>query len=109
MMRAVPLVGLLVLCACQDATNAADDVAQRSASAAVSNTIVLFMPEVPRDAVTPVTNCVVSNSDLRELRRFAGDAVTGVDQATLALTTLVLQRPETQQCVAAAGVTALAG
>lgn len=109
MIRALPLIGLLVLCACEDATNAADDIAQRSAKAAVSEALVLYVPEVPKASVTPVTDCIIENSDLRELRQFAGDAVTGVDEATVALATIVLQRPETQQCIGTAGLTALAG
>lgn len=108
MIRAFALTALLVLCACEDATNAADDIARRSAKAAVSEALVIYVPEVPSASVTPVTDCVIDNSDLRELRQFAGDAVTGVDEATVALTLSVLQRPETQQCIGTAGLTALA-
>ena len=108
MIRAFALTALLVLGACQDATNAADDIARRSAKAAVSEALVLYVPQVPSSAVTPVTDCIIDNSDLRELRTFAGDAITGVDEATVALATTVLQRPETQQCIGTAGLTALA-
>ena len=108
MIRAILLTTSLALGACADATNAADDVARRSAKAAVSEALVLYVPQVPSAAVTPVTDCIIDNSDLRELRTFAGDAVTGVDQATVALATTVLQRPDTQQCIGTAGLTALA-
>ena len=98
---------LLVIGACNDATEVADDVARRSAKATVSETLVRYFPAIPSPAVTTATDCVIDNSDLREVRQFAGDAVTGADKDTVALTATVLQRPDTQQCMGKAGLTAL--
>jgi hypothetical protein len=105
---AISLIAGLALSACTETTKAIDDVARRSAKAAVSEALVTRFPTVPKAAVTPFTDCVIDNSDLRELRSFAADAVSGVDEATVALITTVLQRPETQTCIGRAGLTALA-
>ena len=108
MMRALALCGAVALTACAQATESADDLARRSAMAAVEKTLVTRFPAVPSAAVTPFSDCVIDNSDLRELRSFAQDAVTGIDDATVALVTTVLERPETQQCIARAGLSVLA-
>jgi hypothetical protein len=107
MIRGLALSGLLALTACAETTQAVDDVGRRSAKATVSKALSTQFPGVPRAAVTPFTDCIIDHADLRELRSFAGDAITGVDEATIALITTVLQRPETQQCTARAGIAAL--
>ncbi|WP_299610132.1 hypothetical protein [uncultured Tateyamaria sp.] len=107
MIRATALVALLTLSACDEATQAVDDVARRSAKAAVSETIVTRFPAVPEQAVTPFTDCVIDNASAREIGEFAKDAVIGVSETTVALVRSVLERPDTQQCVVRAGLSAL--
>lgn len=101
------LVPLLALAACAEATQAVDDVARRSAKAAVAETLTTRFPAVPQQAVTPFTDCVIDNATAREIGKFAKDAVIGVSETTVALVTSVLQRPETQTCVTRAGLTLL--
>ncbi|MEL6566427.1 MAG: hypothetical protein AAFQ59_18440 [Pseudomonadota bacterium] len=101
------LVPLLALTACAEATQAVDDVAHRSAKAAVAETLTTRFPAVPQQAVTPFTDCVIDNATAREIGEFAKDAVIGVSETTVALVTSVLQRPETQTCVTRAGLTLL--
>ncbi|WP_415921469.1 hypothetical protein [Tateyamaria sp. SN6-1] len=107
MIRALPLVALLTVTACAEATEAVDGVARRSAKAAVSETLTTRFPAVPKAAVTPFTDCVIDNATAREIGEFAKDAVIGVSETTVALVTQVLQRPETQQCVTRAGLALL--
>ena len=107
MIRAIALAATLTLAACEETTQAVDNVARRSAKAAVSETLVTRFPAVPEQAVTPFTDCVIDNASAREIGEFAKDAVIGVSETTVALVTSVLQRPETQQCVTRAGLSLL--
>ncbi|MEM8653479.1 MAG: hypothetical protein AAGF36_01940 [Pseudomonadota bacterium] len=107
MIRATALTALMALTACEETTRAVDDVARRSAKAAVAETLVTRFPAVPEQAVTPFTDCVIDNASAREIGEFAKDAVIGVSETTAALVTSVLQRPETQQCITRAGLALL--
>lgn len=107
MMRFLLLSSLLVMSACSDATELTEDVARSRAKAPVSETLAHHFPAIPSPAVPSATECVIDNSDLREVRQFADDAVTGVDKDTVALTAAVLRRPDTQKCMGNAGLTAL--
>ncbi|MEX0369340.1 MAG: hypothetical protein AB3N09_01825 [Tateyamaria sp.] len=107
MIRATVLAATLTLTACAETTQAVDNVARRSAKAAVAETLVTRFPSVPEQAVTPFTDCVIDNASAREIGEFAKDAVIGVSETTVALVTSVLQRPETQQCVTRAGLSLL--
>ena len=109
MIRGSLFVVSFFVCACEDTTTVANSLANRSATAAVSEVLVLYVPEVSKPAVTNTADCIVKNSDLWELRRFAGDAVTGIDQATVALTTTVMERTETQTCINTTAESILAG
>ena len=107
MTRALILSALLALSACDEATQAVDDVARRGAKSAVVETLTTRFPAVPKAAVTPFTDCLIDNASAREIGEFAKDAVIGVSDSTVALVTTVLQRPETQTCVAQAGLSLL--
>lgn len=107
MIRAFALCGLLAISACAETSQAADQLARRSAKAAVSETLVTRFPAVPKAAVTPFTDCIIDNASAREIGEFAKDAVIGVSETTAALVTSVIQRPETQQCIAKAGLALL--
>jgi hypothetical protein len=101
-------VCFLTLAGCETATKAVDDVARRSAKAAVSETLATRFPTVPKKFVTPFSDCVIDNATAREIGEFAKDAVVGVDETTVVLVRAVLERPETVQCVTKAGLAALA-
>ncbi|GGX64937.1 hypothetical protein GCM10007385_37590 [Tateyamaria omphalii] len=109
MIRAAALIAIMTLTACAEATQAVDDVARRSAKAAVAETLVTRFPAVPKQAVTPFTDCIIDNASAREIGEFAKDAVIGVSETTVALVRSVLERSETQQCVTRAGLTLLTG
>ncbi|MEO0389448.1 MAG: hypothetical protein AAF218_00765 [Pseudomonadota bacterium] len=104
-MRAVVLLPC-VLAACAQTQAAVDDIARRSAKAAVAETLTTRLPFVPQASVTPFTDCIIDNASAREIARFAQDAVTGVDDQTVALTQEVLARPATTQCIASTALAA---
>jgi hypothetical protein len=106
-MRALLIVSLLALTACAETTQAVDGVARKSAKAAVAETIVTRFPMVPKAYVTPFTDCIIENASAREIGEFAKDAVIGVRETTAVLVRGVLERPETQQCITKAGLSAL--
>ena len=85
----------------------ADDVARRSAKAAVSEALVTRFPAVPEAAVTPFTDCIIDNSTSREIVEFAKDAVVGTSETTVSLIRGVLSRTGTQTCIAREGLAAL--
>jgi PBP1b-binding outer membrane lipoprotein LpoB len=101
------LVSLIFLAGCAQTQATADDLARRSAKAAVSETLVTRFPTVPEAAVTPFTDCIVDNSTAREIGEFAKDAVIGTSETTVSLIRGVLSRSETQTCVAREGLAAL--
>jgi hypothetical protein len=102
-------VSLMALVGCESATQAVDDVARRSAKAAVAETLTTQFPSVPNKVVTPFSDCIIDNSNTSEIAKFAKAAVVGVDETTVTLVRTILSRPETTQCVTKAGVAALAG
>lgn len=107
MLRVTALIGLLTLTACDEATRVVDDAARRSAKLAVSETIATRFPAVPKELITPFTDCVIDNASGREIGTLARDAVIGVTAETATLVGSILERPETQSCVLQAGVNAL--
>lgn len=107
MIRIATVIAGFTLAACAETTQAVDNVARRSAKAAVAETLVTRFPAVPEQAVTPFTDCVIDNASAREIGEFAKDAVIGVSEMTVVLVRSVLERPETQQCVLNRGTSAL--
>lgn len=101
------LMGCACLMACAETQQFADDVARRSAKAAVSEALVTRFPAVPEQAVTPFTDCIIDNSTAREIGEFAKDAVIGTSETTVSLIRGVLARSETQTCIAREGLAAL--
>ncbi|WP_299294608.1 hypothetical protein [uncultured Tateyamaria sp.] len=107
MIRAFALVSLLAVSACDQASQAADQLARQSAKSAVTETLATRFPAVPKQAITPFTDCVIDNSSAREITEFAKAAVIGVTDATATQVRTVLGRAETQQCIFRAGLDAL--
>ena len=101
------LSACLTLTACNEISQATDDIARRSAKAAVSEALVTRFPAVPEAAVTPFTDCIIDNASSREIGEFAKDAVIGTSETTVSLIRGVLARTETQTCVARKGLAAL--
>ena len=90
----------LFLAGCAETQQAVDNVARRSAKAAVSETLTTRFPAVPATAVTPATDCIIDNASAREIGEFAKDAVIGVSDTTVTLVRSVIERRETQTCLA---------
>ena len=108
-MRSLVLISILCVAGCAEFTQTSEDLTRRSAKATVSKVLATQLPDPVRtEAITPYTDCVIDNASGSEIRNFATDAVTGVDEATVALVTLVLERPETQRCIANVALAAVA-
>ncbi|WP_372988533.1 hypothetical protein [Sulfitobacter sp.] len=90
---------LLALTACDQASQRVDTMAREGAKGVVSQTIATRFPQVPKQLITPFTDCIIDNSDAAEIRIFAKSAVIGVDDTTVATVRTVLSRPETVRCL----------
>ncbi len=95
--------------ACAETQEAVDLVARDAAKSAVNEALVTRFPWVPKQAVTPFTDCIIDNASAREIGQFAKDAVIGVTENTVTVIQNVLGRPDTQSCVTRAGLQVLAG
>lgn len=94
----------LVLCAaaltaCTQVQQAVDDTARAGAKGVVTETLATRFPQVPKELITPFTDCIIDNSSAGEIRDFARAAVVGVDEQTVATVRMVLSRPETVACL----------
>jgi len=99
-MRAVALVLLLAaLSACAEVQQAVDSTARQGAKGVVTETLATRFPQVPKELITPFTDCIIDNSSALEIRDFARAAVVGVDEQTVETVRAVLSRPETVQCL----------
>lgn len=98
-MRAIAAALLLVLTACASVQQAVDTTARQGAKGVVTETLATRFPQVPKELITPFTDCIIDNSSALEIRDFAKAAVLGVDDQTVATVRAVLARPETVQCL----------
>jgi len=97
-----PLIAMsifLALTACEQATQRVDGMAREGAKGVVTEAIATRFPQVPKELITPFTNCVIDNADATEVRVFAKSAIIGVDDTTVATIRSVLSRPDTVQCL----------
>lgn len=105
MIRILGLSLVLGLAGCVEIQQAVDSTARRGAKGVVAETLATRFPAVPRELITPFTDCVIDNATAAEIGEFAKDAVTGVDDATAGIVRTVLSRPETLSCVGATAAT----
>jgi hypothetical protein len=87
------------LSACNEASLRVDAIAREGAKGVVTETIATRFPQVPKQLITPFTDCIIDNADANEVRVFAKSAVIGVDDTTVATVRAILARPETVRCV----------
>lgn len=87
------------LSACTEASERVDAIAREGAKGVVTETIATRFPQVPKQLITPFTDCIIDNADALEIRVFAKSAVIGVDDTTVATVRTVLERPETVRCL----------
>ena len=94
----------LVLCAgllaaCTQVQQAVDNTARAGAKGVVTETLATRFPQVPKELITPFTDCIIDNSSAQEIRQYARAAVIGVDDAVADTVRSVLSRPQTVQCL----------
>ena len=92
----------LVLTACT--VEQQDALTRDAARNAVRPVLERNFPGVPLE---PATDCVIENASSRELLALAADAVTGPTASTVEITTNILKRPATLQCLATDGLPVL--
>ena len=98
-MRLLAVILILALSACTEVQQAVDNTARQGAKGVVAETLATRFPQVPKELITPFTDCIIDNSTALEIRDFARAAVVGVDDQTVTTVRTVLARPETQQCL----------
>jgi hypothetical protein len=98
-MRIAVLGMILALTACAPVQQAVDNTARQGAKGVVTETLATRFPQVPKQLITPFTDCIIDNSSAVEIREYAKAAIVGVDDATVATIRGVLARPETVQCL----------
>ncbi|MEP5728425.1 MAG: hypothetical protein ABJL67_03515 [Sulfitobacter sp.] len=98
-MRTLAAALLLFAMACAPVQEAVDNTARQGAKSVVTETLATRFPQVPKQLITPFTDCIIDNSSALEIREFAKAAIVGVDDGTVATVKAVLARPETVQCL----------
>lgn len=104
-MRVLLVFLLLTLAACTEVQQAVDNTARQGAKSVVTETLATRFPQVPKELITPFTDCIIDNSTALEIREFAKAAVVGVDDQTADTVRNVLSRPETVQCLQQSALT----
>lgn len=99
MIRLSLFAGVLVVAGCAEVTQAVDNTARRGAKGVVTETLATRFPQVPKQLITPFTDCIIDNSKAVEIQQYVRAAVGGVDDETTAVVRTVLSRPETQSCL----------
>jgi hypothetical protein len=99
MIRLLILTSALALTACAEVESAVDRTGRQAATSAVTETIAINFPQVPKPLIEAFTGCVIDNAQAVEVRELAKDSVVGVDEQTVAVVRSILARPETQTCV----------
>ena len=98
-MRALALAFMVLVSGCTQVQQAVDNTARQGAKGVVTETLATRFPQVPKELITPFTDCIIDNSSALEIRDFARAAVVGVDDQTVETVRTVLSRPETVQCL----------
>lgn len=92
------------LAACSDVEQAVDNTARKAAKGVVTETLATRFPQVPKELITPFTDCIIDNSNAQEIRQYARAAIVGVDDAVATTVRGVLARPQTVQCLQASAL-----
>ena len=89
----------LLLGACNQVQTAVDNTAREGAKNVVIETLATRFPQVPKELITPFTDCIIDNASASEIRDIAKAGVVGIDENTAAIVKDVLSRPETVSCL----------
>lgn len=99
-MRFAALIcGAVMLTGCVEVQQAVDSTARQGAKGVVAQTLATRFPQVPKELITPFTDCVIDNAKAVEIQEFARASIVGVDENTVTTVRNVLSRPETVQCL----------
>ena len=102
-MRTLLIAGsLAALSACVEVQQAVDDTARQGSKGVVTEVLATRFPQVPKELITPFTDCIIENASALELRELARAAVVGVEPVTTDTVRAILSRPETRSCLLAA-------
>ena len=96
------MLGLLLtvtVAACAPVEQAVDRTARQAAKGVVTEVLATRFPQVPKQLITPFTDCIIDNSSAAEIRVYARSAIAGVDEETVTTVRGVLARPETVRCL----------
>ncbi|WP_370402349.1 hypothetical protein [Sulfitobacter sp. JB4-11] len=88
-----------MLTGCVEVQQAVDNTARQGAKGVVAETLATRFPQVPKELITPFTDCIIDNSTAVEIREYARAAVIGVEETTVTTVRNVLSRSETVQCL----------
>ena len=89
----------VALTGCTEVEQAVDATARQGAKGVVTEVLATRFPQVPKQLITPFTDCIIDNSSAGEIRTYAKAAVVGVDEDTVTTVRDVLARPETIGCL----------
>mgnify|MGYP000424545163 CR=1 FL=1 len=92
------------LTACTEVQQAVDNTARKGAKGVVTETLATRFPQVPKQLITPFTDCIIDNSTAAEIQEYIKSAATGVDDKTVATVKGVLARPATVSCIRSASL-----
>lgn len=98
-MRFGVVAAFVFVTACAPVQQAVDNTARQGAKSVVTETLATRFPQVPKQLITPFTDCIIDNSTAVEIREYAKAAIVGVDDTTAETIRGVLARPETVQCL----------
>jgi len=98
-MRLLAFAAVLASAGCTGVSEAVDNTARAGAKGVVTEVLATRFPQVPKELITPFTDCIIDNSDAGEIQEYVKAAVRGVDDGTAAAVRAVLGRPETQTCL----------
>ncbi|MGJ8544432.1 MAG: hypothetical protein ACSHWZ_03235 [Sulfitobacter sp.] len=99
MIRGLICAAVLALSACTEVESAVDRTARKGAKSVVTEILATRFPAVPKQLITPFTDCIIDNSSALEIREYARATIGGVSETTVDVVRAVLKRPETVSCV----------
>ncbi|MFC4671148.1 hypothetical protein ACFO5X_21540 [Seohaeicola nanhaiensis] len=100
MRRAVLLAAVaLGLGACDDIESRTDAAGRDLASPVVAEVVGTRVPGIPKEAVSPAIECIVTYAQAMEVRELAKASVSGVNEAIVVMVNDILRRPETVACI----------
>lgn len=92
----------LAVTGCTEVMQTANAATASTAKRVATQSIFTSFPQVPKELTGAAADCVIANATIDELNALAGDAVTGIGEATAIRVQTILTRPETSDCLLSA-------